>query len=110
MSAHSLGVQRTNLENLAMLAGLFERVERSSTAMDGRQYRALVERLTEALAADLATEGLHAVLAAHPAAAELYENLHYAHAGLCRWPLESAVAAETVAREVLARLARRSPA
>lgn len=105
MSAHSFAQQRSNLENLAMLAGVFERVERSSTSVDAQQYLVLVDRLKEALATDLPTQGLNAVLAAHPAAAELYENLHYAHAGLCRSPLESAVAAEAAARDVLRRLA-----
>lgn len=110
MSAHSFALQRSNLENLAMLAGVFERVERSSTSVDAQQYLVLVDRLKEALAADLPGEGLNAVLAAHPAAAELYENLHYAHAGLCRSPLESGVAAESAAREVLTRLAGASRA
>jgi hypothetical protein len=105
MSAHDLGLQRSNLESLAMLAGVFERVERSATAVDAQQYQVLVDRLTSALAADLPAEGLNAVLTLHPAAAELYENLHYAHAGLCRSPLEGAVAAERQARDLLARLA-----
>lgn len=105
MSAHSFALQRSNLENLAMLAGVFERVERSGTAVDAQQYLVLVDRLKEALAADLPGDGLNAVLAAHPAAAELYENLHYAQAGLCRSPLERAIAAESAARAVLRRLA-----
>lgn len=103
MSAPILGTQRTNLEILAMLAGLFERIERRTDPIDADQYRALVERLKGALAADLPAEGLEAVLALHPAVAELYENLHYAHAGLCRCPLGMAVPAETAARDALAR-------
>jgi hypothetical protein len=39
-----------------------------------------------------------------PAPAELHENRHYAEAGLCRSPLEAAVEAELVARDLLARL------
>lgn len=107
MSAPILGTQRTNLEILAMLAGLFERVEHRADSVDADQYRVLVERLKGALAADLPAEGLEAVLALHPAVAELYENLHYAHAGLCRSPLGLAVPAETAARDVLARLKSR---
>ena len=38
MSAHSFALQRSNLENLALLAGTFERVERS----EARARRALV--------------------------------------------------------------------
>ena len=107
MSAHSFALQRSNLENLALLAGMFERVERSGTSLDAQQYLVLVDRLKDALGADLPTEGLNVVLSAHPAAAELYENLHYAHAGLCRSPLGLAVPAETAARDVLARLKSR---
>lgn len=107
MSAPSLGAQRTNLENLAMLAAVFERVERSAAAVDAGQYCTLVERLKAALAAEMPGEGLHAVLAMYPGTAELYENLHYAQAGLCRSPLDAAVSAEAAAREALARLRRR---
>lgn len=107
MSAPILGTQRTNLEILAMLAGLFERVERRSDRIDADQYFALVERLKRALGADLPADGLEAVLTLHPAVAELYENLHYAQAGLCRSPLGMAVAAETAARDALSRLKSR---
>jgi hypothetical protein len=37
-------------------------------------------------------------------AAELYENVQYAHAGLCRQPLEAALNAELLARSTLARM------
>lgn len=107
MSAPILGAQRSNLEILAMLAGLFERIERRAELLDADQYQALVERLKRALAADLPAEGLEAVLTLHPAVAELYENLNYAHAGLCRSPLGAAISAETAAREALARLGSR---
>ena len=105
-----LGMQRSNLENVAMLASLLERVERSAVAVDAGQYRSLVERLKAALGSDLPPGGLEAVLAAYPATSELYENLNYAHAGLCLRALEPAVAAETLARQALARLAGHSRA
>ena len=35
---------------------------------------------------------------------ELYENLHYARAGLCRSPLERATEAELQTRQLLQRL------
>ena len=41
-----------------------------------------------------------------PAAAEVYENLQYAHAGLCRAPLEMSLQSELAARELLARVSR----
>ena len=52
--------------------------------------------------------GDHPVLDAHPAASQVYENLHYGHAGLCRSPLEWALGAELRAREAIERAARRS--
>ena len=42
---------------------------------------------------------LGALLDTHPAAAELYENTVYQHAGLCRSPLDPALAAERQARQ-----------
>ena len=93
-----------------MLAGLLERIERHPPGVDADQYQAVVLRLGRALAAPaLPAEALEAVLDAHPAAAELYENRHYGLAGLCRSPLEAAVAAETLARDTLQRAARRQP-
>ena len=49
------------------------------------------------------------LLAQSPAAATVYENLHYAEAGLCHAPLDQAVAAEVAAREAI-EAARRKPA
>jgi hypothetical protein len=49
------------------------------------------------------------MLDVHPGVAELYENLHYAHAGLCRHPLDSSLSAEQSAQRLIARV-RASPA
>lgn len=103
MSAPLTASHHGNLQNLALLAGVFERLEHSGGRVDAAQYRAVVERLTTALAADMPFEALNAVLNAYPASAELYENLQYARAGLCRSPLALAVPAETAAREALQR-------
>lgn len=108
MSAPIAGAQRTNLHHLAMLASLFERLDRGAGPVDAAQYHAVVERLSAALAAEMPADALQAVLAAYPATAELYENLHYAQAGLCRAPLDAAVVAERAAREALERV-RRAP-
>jgi len=107
MASPTLAVQRSNLETLVVLAGLLERVERNNVTIGADQYRVVVQRLQEALEAALPADSLGAVLGAHPAAAELYENRHYAQAGLCRSALEPAIAAEQLARETLARAARR---
>ena len=39
-----------------------------------------------------------------PAAAEVYENLQYGHAGLVRAPLEMSLSSELAARELLGRM------
>lgn len=95
---------RAAVETVIVLAGLLERLERRPGRIDADAHRTVVQRLQRALLApELPADALDAVLGAHPAAAELYENLHYAHAGLVRSPLEAAVAAERRARELIGR-------
>lgn len=99
---------RARLEMLIALARLLERLEQSPSTASPAQYRQLVGRLNELLADDtLPADALDAVLGAHPAAAQLYENLHYASSGLCRSPLDRAVAAETLAARELQRFTLR---
>lgn len=95
--------------NLFMLARVLERLERSTVAVDAQQYRGVVAHLSEELRAAPSDAALQAVLAASPATAELYENLQYQHAGLCRSPLEPALGAELAARAAID-AARRSAA
>lgn len=85
-------------KNLVVLARVLERLERSPVAVDAEQYRAVVDHLAAELAVAQRDAALEAVLESFPAAAELYENLHYQHAGLCCSPLEPASAAEAVAQ------------
>lgn len=91
---------------IATLSALLQRLEASKVAVDADQYRTVVQRLTEALTDVTSDARLHALLDAHPAAAELYENLRYEHAGLCRLPLERSMATEAQARELIERAAR----
>ncbi|RZL09324.1 MAG: hypothetical protein EOP40_10280 [Rubrivivax sp.] len=70
------------------------------------QYRALVARLSAALRDAPADLDLDTLLTSFPATAQLYENLNYAVAGLCRSPLEASLMAELQARQVVS-LARR---
>ncbi|RYY69508.1 MAG: hypothetical protein EOO24_50805, partial [Comamonadaceae bacterium] len=70
---------------------MLERLDGSAVPVDAAQYRGVVEHLAEALQSGLPRPMLEAVLQASPAAAELYENLQYRHAGLCRSPLEPAL-------------------
>lgn len=99
----------TASRNLVMLARMLERLDRSSVAVDPQQYRAVVEHLGEMLLAAPHDAALEAVLHASPATAELYENLQYGHAGLCRSPLEPALQAELAARAAI-ESARKRPA
>ena len=98
---------RTRLENLIALARLLERVETSAVAIGADQYRALVSQVKAALAVALPEQAVNAILDAHPATAELYENMHYESSGLSRSPLERSVATEMLASEWIHRAARR---
>ncbi len=83
------------------LAHVLEQLERSPGPIGAEQYRSVVQHLSDELAKLQLDGGLQAVLETHPAAAELYENLNYRHAGLCRSPLDRALGAELQAREVI---------
>lgn len=94
---------RVDLTSTRVLAALLERLECSTTAVDGQQYQSVVSRLADALGQTEPGASLDAVLHEFPAASQLYENLQYAHAGLCRSALDPALAAEMQAREWIAR-------
>lgn len=82
-----------------MVAQLLERLDASREPVDAHQYRTVALRLTELLLEpDVDWEPL---LARSPAAALLYENLHYASAGLCRAPLAEAARAELAAHAAI---------
>jgi hypothetical protein len=89
-------------KNLVVLARVLERLERSCVAVDAQQYRAVVNHLASELASIPHDAALEAVLESFPAAAELYENLHYGDAGLCRSALEQSLPAELEARRLIA--------
>jgi hypothetical protein len=96
------------IQTIAMLAGLLESIERGFQRVDADGYRRLSERLRAELADVVPDEPLRQLLAASPAAAELYENLHYGHAGLCLRPIDAATRAEKQAVAAIDRA--RSPA
>lgn len=95
-------------KNLVVLARVLDRLERSTDPVDPEQYRALAARITAELEATARHAGLEAVLETFPVVAELYENLDYAHAGLCRAALEPALAAELAARAAIDAARRRA--
>lgn len=94
----------TELLSLVRLAQLLQAVEHR--AVDPHQYRLLAQKLGAELQAHQGHEALPALLDHFPAASELYENVQYAHAGLCRAPLEMSLQSELAAREVLGRVGR----
>ena len=108
MASPKLDARLTQLETLVSLAQLLERVEPNVTAVGADQYLSLVRQVQSALAADdLPSDAVAAVLAAFPATATIYENLHYGQAGLSRSSLERSVGSEMSAAQVLARASRR---
>ena len=90
------------LQTIAALARLLEKLDRSTERVDAAQYRSVALRLAEALSQSDSGPLLDGLLNAFPAAAELYENVRYEHAGLCRSALETGLAAEVAARAAIA--------
>lgn len=100
---------KSRIENLIAMTQLLERVDARPALVGAAQYRKLVQTVQDLLGADdLPDEALRAVLRASPAAALLYENLHYDRSGLSQSPLELAIDSELDARQVLDRLRRAS--
>lgn len=96
----------TELLSLVRLAQLLQGLEARGRAADPRQYQLLVQKLSAELRQHQAHEALPSLLDHFPAASEVYENLQYAHAGLCRVPLEVSMTSELAARELLNRVRR----
>jgi hypothetical protein len=107
MSAAPFETLKNRLETVIALARLLDRVDQNPVLVGADQYRALVRQLSAALSQEMPDEALRAVLGAHPAAAEVYENMQYAQSGLSRSSLERSIESEKLARQVLARAARR---
>ena len=82
------------LQTLAAMAMLLERLENQPRSASPDQYRGVVTQINTLLAAAEPGAAFDSLLTAAPATAELYENLTYEHAGLCRSPLEVALNAE----------------
>lgn len=92
------------LRTLVASAAMLERLEHNPRTASPEQYRALVKQVTQMLDAATGDDALPTLLGAFPATADLYENLHYAAAGLCRSPLPQAVDAEVGAQSILERM------
>jgi hypothetical protein len=96
----------TDLTVTRVLADLLERLETSTTPVGAEQYRSVVLHLIDEFGDVEPSDALRALLDRHPAAAQLYENVNYQHAGLCRSPLELSMAAELKARQLIERAMR----
>ena len=95
-------------KNLVVLARTLDRLERSAQPVDAEQFRAVAARLATELETVPRSAALDAVLEIFPAVAEMYENVNYRHAGLCRSALEPALAAELAARAAIDGARRRA--
>lgn len=91
------------------LAQLLDRLDQRPRSADASQYRGVARGLARELA-HLHGDVLEPLLRASPGAAEVYENLHYRHAGLCRSDLDRASSAELLTQQTLRRAAARQPA
>jgi len=94
---------KTDLAVTHVLAQLLERLEHSAAPVGAEQYRSVVEHLVHEFEDVAPGADLGRLLDAYPAASEVYENLNYQHAGLCRSALDASLAAEIGAREAIAR-------
>ena len=100
---------QTSLTVTHVLAELLERLEHSAQPVAAGQYRSVVLHLIDELADVQPGMALRALLDTHPAAAELYENVNYQYAGLCRSALDASVAAESQALQAIQRAMSLSP-
>jgi hypothetical protein len=92
---------QTDLTVTHVLAELLERLERSAEPVGAEQYLSVVQHLVHELGDVEPGQALAALLDTHPAAAELYENVNYQYAGLCRSALDASLDAERQARQAI---------
>ena len=104
-TAHTIQIPE-RLRVFVTLAQLLERLEVSVSTSGADQYQSVVRHLSDELRRLAGDTALTAVLGMFPAASELYENLQYEQAGLCRSPLELSLNSELQARATIDRIAR----
>jgi hypothetical protein len=106
MAPTDIDFTQERIAALVRLVTVLQHFESGRLPFDAGQYHSIAKQVTTALQRNAGSPALQAVLDASPIAAELYENLHYAQAGLARSPLEQSVAAELEATHLLARVRR----
>ncbi len=99
---------QVNLTVVHVLAALLERLENSQVPVGAEQYRSVVLHLEHEFTEVQTAAGLGALLESYPAAAQVYENVNYAYAGLCRSSLEPSLVAEQQATAAIRRAMRPS--
>lgn len=92
------------LHVVVALAQLLDRMGNRVETIGPAQYQSIVRHLADELDRAAPDESLEAILAAFPATAEIYENVRYEQAGLCRSPLELSLSTELEARAVIQRI------
>lgn len=98
-----------DLSTAVALAQLLDQLDHRPRGADAAQYRAVARGLARELTR-FDGDMLEPLLRASPAASEVYENMHYLHAGLCRSGLEPSLQAELLTRDALRRAAAHLPA
>jgi hypothetical protein len=94
------------LRVVVTLSQLLAQLETQLQARDADQYRSVVRHLADELRTLEKDTALDFVLLNFPSTAEVYENLQYQHAGLCRSPFDQALSAEIDTLGILERMAR----
>ena len=108
MNATQSPAPKSDLAVTHVLAQLLERLEHSAVPVGAEQYRSVVMHLVDEFRDVAPGDGLGQLLDAYPAAAEVYENLNYQHAGLCRSGLDASLAAELAAKTAIDRAMHRA--
>lgn len=97
------------LQVVVTLAQLLERMGQRVEQIGAAQYQSIVRHLADELDRTQPDEALDAILNTFPATAEVYENLRYEQAGLCRSPLELSLSTELEARSLIKRIQAMPP-
>ncbi|MDM0103380.1 hypothetical protein QTH97_00435 [Variovorax sp. J22R24] len=103
MNATHTPAHKTDLAVTHVLAQLLERLEHSAVPVGAEQYRSVVMHLVNEFRDVEPGAQLGQLLDAYPAAAEVYENMNYQYAGLCRSALDSSLSAEMAAKSAIER-------
>ncbi len=98
---HLVAPEAGDFKAAVSLAALLQRVDAQPQGIGAAQYRQLVLQLGQLLDDLPPGENLQHLLGSFPAAAMVYENRQYGHAGLCRSPLEDSLTSEQAARAAI---------